>query len=286
MSGRFIELASLTSPPGQSSPATLQPVLAEIAKYQKADGHFGLEMDFPQPMKRLSPPIPMLWGNARLLVGLVAAAQERHDAQLLALPDGWAISTFRRPNIFCSPAREGELRATGTGGDGYTCCYFPAIEGLAHLYRATHEERYLQQAERMAEWFKRFDALPIDHSHGNLCAWRGILELYAITRKARLSRPGAGQMGKWRCKTASSGHSAAWASTGTHSMSVTKAAASPIGCGSTWSSGALPASTRFLDMAERLLLNQYAANQCPNGGYGVALLRRRVLRPRRHPRRG
>ena len=26
--------------------------------------------------------------------------------------------------------------------------------------------------------------------------------------------------------------------------------------------------TRFLDMAERLLLNQYAANQCPNGGYG------------------
>ena len=31
------------------------------------------------------------------------------------------------------------------------------------------------------DWFGKFDALPIDHSHGNLCAWRGVLQLYEIT---------------------------------------------------------------------------------------------------------
>ena len=49
------------------------------------------------------------------------------------------------------------------------------------LYRATKDDRYLKQAQRMAEFFTKFDALPIDHSHGNLSAWRGILQLYEIT---------------------------------------------------------------------------------------------------------
>ena len=49
---------------------------------------------------------------------------------------------------------------------------------------------------------------------------------------------------------------------------ATRGAASPIGCGSTWNCGATRAADGFLDVAERLLLNQYAANQCPNGGYG------------------
>ena len=50
VSGRFLELAALTSLPGRYSPATLPPVLEEITKYQKADGHYGGEMDLSQPM--------------------------------------------------------------------------------------------------------------------------------------------------------------------------------------------------------------------------------------------
>jgi hypothetical protein len=71
VSGRFIELAALSSPPGKKSPASFDPVLAAITRYQRADGHFGVEMDLSKPLAKGSPPIPMLWGNARLLVGLV-----------------------------------------------------------------------------------------------------------------------------------------------------------------------------------------------------------------------
>ena len=58
VSGRFLELASRTSLPGQYSPATLLPFLEEITKYQTADGHYGGEMDFSQPMHFGSAPFP------------------------------------------------------------------------------------------------------------------------------------------------------------------------------------------------------------------------------------
>jgi hypothetical protein len=268
VSGRFLELASLTSPPGRYSPATLQPVLEEITRYQKGDGHYGAEMDFSQPMHNGSAPIPMLWGNARLLVGLVATANHYHRPELLAsarrLGDFYCTTT----NVFCSPSRRAEMYATGNGGDGYTCCYFPAIEGLALLYRATHEERYLQQAERMAEWFKGFDTLPINHSHGNLCAWRGILELYGITgKRAYLDRA----LAKWQQAVRNGfvsslgGVGECWYVFFHHDEGCSE---------SDWLRFNLQlwqftGQTRFLDMAERNLLNEYAANQCSNGGYGV-----------------
>lgn len=267
VSGRFLELASLTSEPGHLSPPTLGPVMRAIAGYQKPDGHFGLDMDFGQPMQKLSPPIPMLWGNARLLVGLVTAATELNDTNLLAaarrLGDFYVATT----NVFCSSAREAELRATGSGGDGYTCCYFPGIEGLAMLYRATHDKSYLDQARLMAEWFKKFDALPVDHSHGNLCAWRGILMLYEITGdQSYLDRA----LTKWE-KAVQDGYVWTLGGVGEHWY---RNHVGDEGCSeSDWLRFNLDlwrftGETRFLDMAERLLLNQYAGNQCPNGGYG------------------
>jgi DUF1680 family protein len=267
VSGRFLELASLTSPRGRPAPPSLGPVAAEIAQYQKADGHFGADMDFAKPMPRNSPPIPMLWGNGRLLVGLVTAAGELRDPNLLAAARRLGDFYVSSANVFCSAAREAELRATGTGGDGYTCCYFPAIEGLALLYRATGEGRYLDQARRMAEWFGRFDALPIDHSHGNLCAWRGILLLYQLTgQRSYLERA----LAKWEAAVRG-GFVWTLGGVGEHWYVFHPG---DEGCSeSDWLRFNLElwrytGQTRFLDMAERLLLNQYAANQCPNGGYG------------------
>jgi len=267
VSGRFLELASLTSPRGQMSPPALGPVLAEIVRWQKPDGHFGREMDFTQPVQKSSPPIPMLWGNARLLVGLVTAAQVFNNSNLLAAARRLGDFYVASASQFCSPAREQEFLATGTYGDGFACCYFPAIESLALLYRATHDERYLQQARRMADLFGKFDALPTDHSHGNLCAWRGILELYDLTgERSYLERAQA----KWDAAV-NGGYVWPIGGVGEHWY---RFFACDEGCSeSDWLRFNLElwrftGESRYLDMAERLLLNQYAFNQSVNGGYG------------------
>jgi DUF1680 family protein len=270
-SGRYIELAALTSPPKKPWPAALTPLMKTIARHQKPDGHFGADVDLTKPLAKNSPPIPMLWGNARLLVGLIAAAQEFHDEELLRAARRLGDFYVASADQLCAPAREAEFRSSGTYGDGYTCCYFPAIEGLALLYRQTKDDRYLKQAQRMAEWFRKFDALPVDHSHGNLCAWRGILMLYEITGdRAYLDATRA----KW---DAAMKGSYVWPLGGVGEHWHVNFHGDE-GCSeSDWLRLNLDlwrftGEARYLDLAERLLENQYAKNQCPNGGYGMCHL--------------
>jgi hypothetical protein len=268
VSGRFLELASLTSPAGRHAPPTLDPVRAAVGRFQKPDGHFGVDIDLSKPLIKNSPPIPMLWGNGRLLVGLTTAARVFHDPQLLASARRLGDFYVNTADQLCSPAREAEYHASGTYGEGYCCCYFPAIEGLAMLYRDTRDDRYLKMARRMAEFFRKFDALPIDHSHGNLCAWRGILELYEITGdRGYLDRARA----KWDAAVAG-GYVWPIGGIGEHwyvNFGIDE------GCSeSDWLRFCLDlwrytGKGRCLDVAERLLHNQYLANQCPNGGYGA-----------------
>ena len=271
VSGRFLELAVLTSPPGRLSPPTLAPALAEVARYQKTDGHFGAEVNLGARLTRNSPPIPMLWGNARLLVGLATAARELKDPQLLAAAKRLGDYYVNTADQLCSTNREAEYQGSGTGGEGYTCCYFPGMEGLIMLHRLTGEARYLAQARRMAELFWKFDALPIDHSHGNLCAWRSVLDLYAVTgERAYLDRA----IAKWDAAV-NGGFVWPLGGVGEHWY---VAFGGDEGCSeSDWLRFSLElwkvtGQTRYLDMAERLLENQYAANQCGNGGFGYRAL--------------
>jgi hypothetical protein len=268
-SGRFLELASLTSPPDRPSPPPLAPLVKTVARFQKADGHFGAAVDLSKPLPKNAPPIPMLWGNARLLVGLVTAAGQFHDEQLLTTARRLGDFYVSTAEQLCSPAREADYRSSGTYGDSYTCCYFPAIEGLAMLYRATKDDRYLKQAERMAGFFPNFDCLPVEHSHGNLCAWRGILDLYEITgKRTYLERAKA----KWDAAM-KGGFVWPLGGVGEHWQVFFHG---DEGCSeSDWLRLNLDlwrftGETRYLDIAERLLENQYATNQCPNGGYGMA----------------
>ena len=52
VSGRFLELASLTSPPGRHSPPPLAPLLKTVARFQKPDGHFGGRWISPSRWRR------------------------------------------------------------------------------------------------------------------------------------------------------------------------------------------------------------------------------------------
>lgn len=270
ISGRFMQIASLVSPLGKMTPPTLPEVLKDYGKYQKADGHFGHDIDWNMPLEPESSNaklLPILWGNSRLLVGLLEAwhAFGREDCLAAARRMGdFYISTAGR---FLDPAHEPEYRMTGTYAAGYSTCYFPGIEGLVMLYKDTHDERYLQQAERMADFFRRFDTLPVDHSHGNLLTHYGLLSLYEVTGKPEyLARP----IAQWR-KAVENGY--VWPMGGVGEkfrISFPR----DEGCSEAdwlrlnlrlWE---LTGQTQFLDMAERHLWNHYAMNRTANGGYG------------------
>ena len=270
ISGRFIQISSLVAPPGQTLPPTLSAVLQDFAKYQKADGHFGRDVDWSRPLEPENSNatlLPIFWGNGRLLVGLIEAyrAFGREDCLAAAKRMGdFYIATAGR---FLDPAREPEYRMTGTYAAGYVTDYFPGIEGLALLYQTTRDERYLRQAERMAAFFKRFDTLPIDHSHGNLITHYGLLLLYEITGKPEyLERP----LAQWQ-KAVEGGF--VWPLGGVGERFHVNSA-NDEGCSEAdwlrlnlrlWM---LTGQTRFLDSAERLLWNHYVMNRTANGGYG------------------
>lgn len=269
VSGRFLELATLTSPPGKLMPSeTLPPVLEKVLNYQKPDGHFGVDVDWTKPLKTNDAGITLLWGNARMLVGLVTAANELNDPKLMDAARRLGDFYVNTSDQLCSPDREAEYRATGTAADSYQVGYFPAIEALVMLYQATKDERYLKQAERMAAFFLRFDALPVDHSHGNLCAWRSFLDLYNVTGKEFYLTEA---LAKWD-RAVDTGYVWSIGGVGEH-WHINYPGSE--GCSeSDWLRFNLDlwrytGQTRYLDMAERLLQNQYVADQTPNGGYGM-----------------
>ncbi len=274
ISGRFLEIGSLTSPLGKIEPNTLAELLATVASYQQADGHFGRPIDWTTPV---DPPedstaaratkTPILWGNSRLLVGLLEAHAAVGRAELLKAARGIGDFYVSTADRLMDPARKAQYKATGTYAEGYVTDYFPAIEGLVRLYEVTHDARYLGHAERMAEFFKRFDKLPIDHSHGNLIAYHGLVLLYETTGKREyLDRA----LARWK-EAVEGGY--VWPTGGVgekfHVNSVTDE-----GCSEAdwlrlnldlWR---ITGETRFLDTAERLLTNHYPMNRTANGGYG------------------
>ena len=187
ISGRFLEIASLTSPAGTLVPETLPQLLENVSRFQRADGHFGRDIDWSQPLEPENPRaviLPVFWGHSRLLVGLLEAYRATGQEELLKCAKGIGDFYITTGDRFLDPQREEEYRGTGTYAAGYVTDYFPGIEGLVRLFHVTHDKRYLQQAERMAAFFQRFDNLPIDHSHGNLITQHGLLLLYEATQKS------------------------------------------------------------------------------------------------------
>ncbi|MCH5598008.1 beta-L-arabinofuranosidase domain-containing protein [Niabella ginsengisoli] len=269
VSGRFIELGALLSTPDSLYPEkTLPATLSSIARYQKPDGHFGVPIDLNKQLKANDAVVTLLWGNARMLVGLITAWEKFKDDNLLQSAKRLGDFYVKTAEQLCNPAREAEYKATGTAADSYQVGYFPAMEGLVMLYKVTNDERYLKMAERMAAFFLKFDGLPLNHSHGNLSAWRSILDLYNTTGKQQYLDQA---IEKWK-ESVRRGYVWSIGGVGEHWYVDYKGSE---GCSeSDWLRFNLDlwrytGQTSYLDMAERLLENQYIADQSGNGGFGM-----------------
>lgn len=275
VSGRMLEIGSLTSPAGKPQPPLLGELLKTVASYQQADGNFGHKVDWSKPVddqpdcrdpgKAVRTPI--LWGNSRFLMGLIEAHAAFKDPKLLDAAKKLGDFYVNTADRLLDPNREAVFKATGTYSTAYITCYFPAIEGLVRLYQATRDERYLHQAEGMAEFFKRFDRLPLDHSHGNLLAYHGVMLLYEATGKPEYL---ARSIARWE-EAMKGGY--VWL-TGGVGENFRLCSTNDEGCSEAdWLRLNLDlwratGQTRFLDAAERLLCNHYTVNRMANGGYG------------------
>jgi DUF1680 family protein len=278
VSGRFLELASLTSTPDAPRPATLRPVLAAGPELQKADGHFGIDVDWAGPIDFAPKPhvksrmMPIMWGNGRMLLGLVAAYERFGDQSALAaarkLGDFYVNVAVDR---FCDPARAEEYKQAAEYATAYVTCVFEGMEGLVRLYRATHDERYLTVARRMADFHELYDTLPVAHAHGSIGEHVALLLLYEETGDAkyltRVTRrwndvvdggyvnPAGGVLEKFfvNFKRDEGCAEADWLHLNVELWRIT-------------------GQTKYLDMAEREMWTEYLANQWPDGGYGHRMM--------------
>jgi DUF1680 family protein len=266
ISGRWIGAAAFLAPQFPKAFAAFPAVMAGFPLYQKADGHFGADQQLPKIERGRD--MPILWGNGRLLIGLVEVYDRTGNTNALALAKRLGDYFIVTDPVF---NKAENIRSVGGGyADGFVTCCFSCIEGLAGLGRVTLDWRYLDEAKRiagLAATITNFDGL---HSHGRLCAVRGFADIYALTGEQRWREAAEGD---WHIFT--SHH---LLPTGGVKEMLEPKCDRDEGCAEAdWlrlnlSLWRLTGEGRYLDAAERSLKNHFIYQQFPNGGAGHRLL--------------
>lgn len=175
ISGRFIGAVAMMSR-GEADDALLHRLVSQLLPCQRPDGRFGnaalsftaADVDMAQ--------MALLWGNGRLLVGLLEYHQrfpERAEALAAAVRLGdFLLGVF---DECATPAVMERVR--GKAANGFIC-FTQFNEGLELLARATGETRYRDAARKMEPLL---EARGAQHTHGYLTTLRGHLMIHEST---------------------------------------------------------------------------------------------------------
>jgi hypothetical protein len=164
VSGRYIgALATAARVFGTDEPR-LDSVVDQVIALQKPAGYFGGAFHFDKPTDT---DMALLWGNGRLLVGLLEYYKLR--------PTEPVLTACKRVGDFL--VRIGPLMLSREIRDAFGAqhfassyiCWTQQTEGLANLYHVTMDERYRKLAEDIAAVIER---RPGDHVHGYLTSLR------------------------------------------------------------------------------------------------------------------
>jgi DUF1680 family protein len=178
LSGRYIgALATAALVHGTLFPG-LDGLVQKVISLQKADGYFGGGFHYDKPTDE---DLALLWGNGRLLVGLLEYYRLSPRPEVLAACRRLGDWLVRIGPLMLSA----EIRAA-FGAQHFASsyiCWMQQTEGLANLYMVTKGERYRNLAEQIAAVI---ELRPGDHVHGCLTSLRGVMDLYKANGDARL----------------------------------------------------------------------------------------------------
>jgi hypothetical protein len=175
ISGRYFDVFS--SYPAENNPVNLHELMNEALQYQHQDGRFGNPDLLFDAEKLAGPQMALLWGNGRLLVGLMKYYQM--DCQPRVLAAAKKLGDFINGMADNCTNPQVVERLKDKDFMGYIC-FTQLMEGLVLLWDETKDEKYMQTASRV------FTLLPPpgkQHSHGYLNTLLGTLMLYDRTGK-------------------------------------------------------------------------------------------------------
>lgn len=267
ISGRILGVSGTELLCGRAPTWAPADLIRELPKYQNADGHFGRPQDLAKGVDG-NRDMPILWGNGRILIGLLEVYQATKDPQALEIARKLGDYYVNSDALLDKPELVDRF---GTYAAGYATCYFSGLEGLVALSRATGDKRYLTQAERMADLMARTFRLSETkdqrlHSHGRLCAHRGLLDLYEATGDRQYLDLVEQELRIFATRYL--------LPTGGITEQTTRSDPRDEGCTEAdWLRNnfrlwRLTGDDSYLDLAEAMLVNELAVNQFPNGGFG------------------
>jgi len=259
LSGRYIgALATAALVYGKQFPS-LDALVEKVIALQKPDGYFGIGFNYEKPTDN---DMALLWGNGRLLVGLLEYYRLRPSAQVLA-----ACTRLGNFLVRIGPMMLSKEMRESFGAQHFASsyiCWMQQTEGLANLYVVTKDERYRSLAEGIAAVIERRAS---DHVHGYLTSVRGIMDLYQATGDTRFLQ---------QCEAAwkdvadskdlliTGGVPEGWSPNGHRTEGCAEADWVRLSL-ALWNATGDP---KYLSMAERATFNELAFNQYATGDFG------------------
>jgi DUF1680 family protein len=258
VSGRYVgalALASMES--GRGIPA-LDTLLPRLLGLQKPDGHYGIE--FGERIAKSE--MAMLWGNGRMLIGLLEYYRAKPDPEVLAAARRLGDFLVKVSPVMNDDALRRRIDSEEFAA-GYIC-WTHNIEGLAELYRVTREARYLRLAEEIAARTRRY---PGQHSHGLLSSVRGIVDLHKLTGEKKYLEQAERE---WK-GVIDSGNLLVQGAVGeafAPKIRRTEGCAEADWLRLTLALWRLTGKREYIEQAERTLFNEFAMNQFDSGDFG------------------
>jgi DUF1680 family protein len=173
VSGRYIGALAVAATDLGTPVPQLDRVVSKVLGLQKQDGYWGDPFHWTKPEPN---DMALVWGNGRLLIGLLEYYRYKPKPEVLTSARRAAEFLLRIAPVMNADETRSAFEK-GQFASGYIC-WTQNIEAFAELYRLTRDPRYRDMAEQIAT---RTGRGPASHAHGFLTSLRGIAELYKVT---------------------------------------------------------------------------------------------------------